>query len=89
MSFYKTGYYKMPDCDSISFFRCPLCRYDAKHFLNLSSHFLSKHDVLQEWIRESLEEMTEQRLKEAEETMGKGQQLATGKREVEEEFDTV
>ena len=50
---------------------------------------MSKHDVLQEWIRESLEEMTEQRLKEAEETMGKGQQLATGKREVEEEFDTV
>ena len=69
--------------------RCPLCRYDAKHFLNLSSHFLSKHDVLQEWIRESLEEMTEQRMKESEEVMGKEEGSATGKREVEEEFDTV
>ena len=69
--------------------RCPLCRYDAKHFLNLSSHFLSKHDVLQEWIRESLEEMTEKRLKEAEEAMEKGEQPATLKRDVEEEFDTV
>ena len=74
---------------TVSHFRCPLCRYDAKHFLNLSSHFLSKHDVLQEWIRESLEEMTEQRLKEAEETKGKKEELATGKREVEEEIDTV
>ena len=70
-------------------FRCPLCRYDAKHFLNLSSHFFSKHDVLQEWIRESLEELTEQRMKETEEAMGKGDQMATEKREVEEEADTV
>ena len=33
--------------------------------------------------------MTEQRMKETEEAMGKGDQMATEKREVEEEADTV
>ena len=81
--------------------RCPLCRYDAKHFLNLSSHFLAKHDVLQEWIRERLEEMTEQKMRDEKEGAAaavgvkrEGGQLGSaegsgGRREVDEEMDTV
>ncbi len=73
---------------------CPLCRYEAKHFLNLSAHFFAKHDVLRDWIRESLEELTEAKVREAEEERSRKEAEEreadkASKRPLEEDVDSV
>ena len=41
-------------------FLCPLCAYVAKDYTKLCSHFLNKHDFLDEWIRDELEVMEDE-----------------------------
>lgn len=36
---------------------CPFCRFEAKTFQNLGTHYLSKHHVLNDWIRQGLLEL--------------------------------
>lgn len=35
-------------------FFCPFCRYEAKTFLKLSTHYLAKHNSIEEWMKEAL-----------------------------------
>jgi hypothetical protein len=41
-------------------FLCSLCRFEAKSYANLTSHFMSKHCLLDEWIREAVWKMSEE-----------------------------
>eukprot|EP00095_Tigriopus_kingsejongensis_P003194 maker-scaffold91_size383040-snap-gene-2.25 protein:Tk03194 transcript:maker-scaffold91_size383040-snap-gene-2.25-mRNA-1 annotation:"probable domain-containing histone demethylation protein 2c" len=36
---------------------CSFCRFEAKSFQNLGTHYLSKHNVLNDWIRQGLLEL--------------------------------
>ena len=38
-------------------FLCPMCNFVAKDFTKLSTHYLNKHDFLEEWISEAFEVM--------------------------------
>ena len=39
-------------------FSCPLCRHEGKNFLNLSTHFLGKHqEYMKTWMREELDKL--------------------------------
>ncbi len=53
-------------------FCCPLCKFEAKNHVNLSSHYLTKHPsgattFMQEWIRQDLEVMERKAIAEARE----------------------
>ena len=53
-------------------FTCPCCKHEGKHFFNLSVHFLTKHNLLDSWIKKAMEKMEEEAIAKAEENEAKG-----------------
>ena len=53
-------------------FACPCCKHEGKHFFNLSVHFLTKHNLLDSWIKKALDAMEDEAIAKAEDNEAKG-----------------